>query len=170
MTATVDGRVVLAAVGATADPRSGPVNAQFGSMPDVPPPTDAGPWRPDVPFPIPRDVPSWLTISELREAAGTRYALWARMRDMPQTRATLGFLADMVPAAVVRGAGRQGGGTSLDNAMRFGPVPETEWILVDFDPYLANGGYAHGAARLWSTDGTLLGVASQTASIFLFGT
>jgi acyl-CoA thioesterase len=90
------------------------------------------------------------------------------MRDMTQTRATLGFLADMVPSAVIRGAGRLGGGTSLDNSMRFGPAPDTDWILVDFDPYLATGGYAHGAARLWSTDGTLLGVASQTASIFLF--
>ena len=168
MTATVDGRIVLAAVGATGDPRPGPVTAQFGSMPDVPGPDDTAPWRPDVPFPIRTDVPSWLTISELRGTPGPQHALWARMRDMTQTRATLGFLADMVPSAVIRGAGRQGGGTSLDNSMRFGPAPDTEWILVDFDPYLATGGYAHGAARLWSPDGTLLGVASQTASIFLF--
>jgi acyl-CoA thioesterase len=75
----------------------------------------------------------------------------------------------MVPSAVINAAGRQGGGTSLDNAMRFGPLPDTDWILVDFDPYLASGGYAHGAARLWSSDGVLLGVASQTASVFLFG-
>ena len=94
--------------------------------------------------------------------------MWARMRDMPQTRATLGFLADMVPSRVVSAAGRTGAGTSLDNAMRYGPQPDTEWILVDFDPYLASGGYAHGGARLWSEDGTLVGIASQTATLLLF--
>ena len=168
MTATVEGRIVLAAVGATGDARSTPADAQFGSMPDVPLPHEAGDWSPRVPFPIPRDVPSWLSACELRQVDEPRHALWARMRDMRQTRATLGFLADMVPAAVVRAAGRQGAGTSLDNAMRFGPLPDTDWILVDFDPYLANGGYVHGGARLWADDGTLLGVASQTASMLLF--
>jgi acyl-CoA thioesterase len=113
---------------------------------------------------------SWLTIAEIREPRGrhTRHALWARMRGRPQTRATLGFLADMVPTAVVRAAGRAGAGTSLDNSMRFGPSPETDWMLIDFDPYLASGGYAHGGARLWAPDGTLLGVASQTATLVLF--
>ena len=168
MTASVDGRTVLAAIGATGDDRFGPADAQFGEMPAVPSPDAAGDWRPDVPFPIRSDVPSWLQACELRQVDEPRHALWARMRDMGQTRATLGFLADMVPASVVRATGRQGGGTSLDNAMRFGPPPDTDWVLVDFDPYFAAGGYAHGGARVWSEEGTLLGVASQTASIFLF--
>lgn len=168
MTASVGDRIVLAAIGATGDPPAGAVSAQFGSMPAVAPPGESAPWRPNVPFPIPTDVPSWLTGAELREAEGPSHALWARRRDMRQTRATLGFLADMVPSAVVRAAGRVGAGTSLDNSMRFGATPDTEWILVDFDPYLVSGGYAHGAARLWAEDGTLLGVASQTATVLLF--
>jgi acyl-CoA thioesterase len=168
MTATVGDRIVLAAIGATGDPPSGALAAQFGAMPDVPPAAECGPWNPRVPFTLPTDVPSWLSVSELREIDSPRHLLWARMRDMRQTRATLGFLADMVPSAVVRAAGRQGAGTSLDNSMRFGPVPDTEWVLVDFDPYLVSGGYAHGAARLWAQDGTLLGVASQTATVLLF--
>jgi acyl-CoA thioesterase len=75
----------------------------------------------------------------------------------------------MVPSAVVRAAGRAGAGTSLDNSMRFGPAPATdcEWVLIDFDPYFAHGGYAHGGARVWSSDGTLLAVASQTATLLL---
>jgi acyl-CoA thioesterase len=93
--------------------------------------------------------------------------MWARMRSMRQTRATLGFLADMVPSSVASAGGHFGGGTSLDNSMRFGAVPDTEWILIDFDPYLIDNGYGHGAARLWSTDGVLLGVASQTAALRL---
>ena len=171
MTATVDGRIVLAAIGATGEARTGPLNAQFGTMPGVPGPHNAGPWMPErhasLPITIPEGVTSWFDIADMRETPG-RAAMWARMRDMPQTRATLGFLADMVPSAVVRAANRMGAGTSLDNAMRFGPAPDTEWILVDFDPYLISGGYAHGAARLWSEDGVLLGVASQTATVMLF--
>jgi acyl-CoA thioesterase len=64
----------------------------------------------------------------------------------------------------MRAAGRAGGGTSLDNTMRFGADPEGDWVLIDMDPHLASGGYVSGAARLWSTSGTLLGVASQTAT------
>ncbi|MEY2450897.1 MAG: hypothetical protein QOD92_471 [Acidimicrobiaceae bacterium] len=170
MTASVGDRVMLAAIGATGDPRTGEVNAQFGTMPDVGSPDDASPWRPNVPFPVDFDRPSWLQLAELREVrtAERPHALWARLRDRPQTRASLGFLADMVPSAVVQAAGRPGAGTSLDNAMRFGPEPATDWILVDFDPYFMAGGYAHGAARIWSTDGTLLAIASQSATLLLF--
>ena len=168
MTATTGGRIVLAAVGATSEPRPQSLRAQFGSMPAVPSPEEAEPWLPMAPFPIPDDMTSWLSAAELRTADGPRHALWARMRNLRQTRATLGFLADMVPSAVVSAAGERGAGTSLDNSMRFGPVPDTEWILVDFDPYLASGGYVHGAARLWAPDGTLLGIASQSATLLLF--
>lgn len=168
LTATVGDRVVLAAIGATGEARAGVLSAQFGEMPDVPLPDESDTWNPKVPFPINLDVESWLTACELRDVPGPRHLLWARMRGMSLTRASLGFLADMVPSAVVRAAGHQGGGTSLDNAMRFGPDPEAEWMLIDFDPYLVSGGYAHGAARLWSNEGTLLGVASQTATMFTF--
>jgi len=169
MTATVDGRLVLVAFGGTADARPSGLDAQLGSMPDVPGPEDTTPWNPGNRIPILKNAPSWLLIADVREMVKPRHAVWARMRDARQTRATLGFLADMVPSAVVRAAGRWGGGTSLDNSMRFGPAPDTEWVLIDYDPYLAHHGYAHGGARVWSEDGVLLGVASQTASVILIG-
>jgi acyl-CoA thioesterase len=170
LTARVGDRIVFAGLGASGAPRSTQLTAQFATMPDVDPPEATAPWRPNVPFAVDMDRPSWITIAELREPRHpeSRHSLWARMRERPQTRATIGFLADMVPSAVVRAAGRAGAGTSLDNAMRFGTAPDTEWILIDFDPYFASGGYAHGGARLWSTDGILLGVASQTAAVLLF--
>ena len=170
MTASVGDRVMLAAIGATGNPRTGELSAQFGTMPDVGSPDDAPPWRPKVPFPVDVERPSWLQVAELRDVRtpSRPHALWARLRDRPQTRASLGFLADMVPSAVVQASGRAGAGTSLDNAMRFGPEPDTDWILVDFDPYFIASGYAHGAARIWSTDGTLLAIASQTATLLLF--
>jgi acyl-CoA thioesterase len=90
------------------------------------------------------------------------------MNDRPLTRAALGFVADVVPSGVVRAAGRAGAGTSLDNSIRFGPDPVGDWVLIDIDPHRISGGYGHGAARLWATDGTLLAVASQSASLLLF--
>ena len=111
MTASVGDRVMLAAIGATGESRTGEVNAQFGTMPDVGSPDDAPPWRPNVPFAVDFERASWLQIAELRDARmpGRPHGLWARLRDRPQTRASLGFLADMVPSAVVQ-AGTSGRG------------------------------------------------------------
>ena len=172
-TASVGPRTFLVGIGATGDPRGSALEHHFAVMPDrLVAPEDTEPWRPNVPFPVDLDRPSWLQLADIREArlaAGRdRQLMWARMRGMALTRATLGFLADMVPSAVVRAAGRAGAGTSLDNAMRFGPEPDTDWMLIDFDPYFLSRGYAHGAARLWSPDGRLLAVASQTAATMLF--
>ena len=169
LTGTTNGRVVLAAIGATGAHRDGPVELQIGTMPDVPGPDAAAPWghawREGGMPPI-----GWLMLAEVREVelATDRFAIWARMREHPPSRATLSFLADLVPSAVVRAAGFMGAGTSLDNAMRFGRFTDTDWVLVDFDPWFATGGYLHGGARLWAQDGTLLAFASQTASAIVW--
>jgi acyl-CoA thioesterase len=170
LTATVGDRIVLAGLGATGQPRSGGLEVQIGEMPAAGLPEDSPPWSPGVGFAPPAQMRGWLELAEVREVLGhgSAMVLWARMRDQPHTRATLGFLADLVPTAVVRAAGRTGAGTSLDNAIRFGPAPDTEWIVIDLEPYLASGGYLHGAARLWAPDGTLLAVASQTAVAVIF--
>lgn len=170
VTGSVGDRVVFAALGATGELRDGKLEAQFGAMPEVPGPDDTPPWDP--PFRFPPEPMGWPLTSEVKEVAEGlppgRMALWARMKARRQTRASLAFLGDMVPMGIVRGAGRAGGGTSLDNAMRFGPAPDTEWILVDLDPHLASGGYLHGAARVWSEDGALLAIASQSAIAFFW--
>jgi acyl-CoA thioesterase len=62
-----------------------------------------------------------------------------------------------------------GAGTSLDNTIRIGAAAETEWILLDMRPNLAVGGYGHGVANVWTEDGRLLAVASQTASMMALG-
>jgi acyl-CoA thioesterase II len=167
MAATVDGRVVLAAIGATAVARTGPIEAQMPAMPAVPPPEDGIEWgswghRHDGAHP-----PSWMQLAEMRHVAEGG-AIWARMRSGLQTRATIAFLADMVPSSVARAAGKMGGGTSLDNSLRFARLVDSEWILLDMDPWFATGGYLHGAARVWAEDGTLLGVASQTSSAIVW--
>ena len=165
LTATVGDRLVLVALGATGVHRESPADVQVGAMPDVPGPEETAPWGHRWRG---AEVPriGWLLIAEMREVelGDNRFAVWGRMRDQPHTRATISFLADMVPTSVVRAAGLMGAGTSLDNSMRFGRFTETEWILLDFDPWFAAGGYLHGGARVWAQDGTLLGFASQTAS------
>jgi acyl-CoA thioesterase len=167
VTGKVRDGILFSALGATGELRRDPLQVQFESMPAVPPPDDCDSWRPSVPNVRIGDRAGWLGCVELR-LAGDGGALWARMLDRPLTRAALGFVADVVPSGVVRAAGRTGAGTSLDNSIRFGADPIGEWVLIDVDPHFIAGGYVHGAARLWSTDGTLLAVASQTASLLLF--
>jgi acyl-CoA thioesterase len=175
ITASVGDRLVLNAMAATGTARAGGFELQIGHMPEVRPPEESPEWTPRVPFALSEGKRGWLDSVELRDPDGQEGGsgmpgrkLWARMRAATTSRATLGFVADLVPSSVVRAAGRAGGGRSLDNTLRFGPTPETEWVLVDLDPHFAYAGYVHGAARLWSEDTTLLGVASQTAVALLF--
>lgn len=162
-------RVVFSGLGATGESRPSPVEASFGRRPDVPPPVECAPWSPRVVLPgLPEsERPGWLAIVESR-VADERGTLWMKMENQPLTRAAMAFLADVVPNAVVRAAGRMGAGTSLDNTVRFGPEPDGDWILVAVEPHLISGGYVHGSAALWSEAGSLLGVASQTAGLILF--
>ena len=167
VTATVEERIVLAAIGATGAPREGAIEAHMPTMPAVPSPEECDGWGGHRGHEQLARRTGWLEVAELRQAteSGT---MWARSRSGTLTRATIAFLADMVPTSVVRAVGLVGGGTSLDNSMRFGRLVDTEWVLLDMDPWLASGGYLHGGARIWAEDGTLVGVASQTASAMAF--
>lgn len=168
LSAVVDDRLVLAALGSTAEVNDGSFAARLGRMPEVSAPEDSPPFEVNLPFELPEVVEVGpFATAEFREATttGDTAQVWARMRDHAPSRSTLGYLADFVPAAVVRAAGHLGGGRSLDNNIRFGrPVPPgTDWVLIDNDPYLADNGYVHGAARIWTQSGELLAVASQSA-------
>jgi acyl-CoA thioesterase len=168
VTGTVNDQIVFTALGATGETRQGPIEIQVGTMPDVAGPEHGESWLarhrhwqdPDNPT-------SWFQIAEMRHVDEGRY-IWARMHEGGQTRATISFLADMVPSAVARAAGKMGGGTSLDNSIRYGAMTDTDWILLDMDPYFGSSGYLHGAARIWAQDGTLLAVASQTATAMVW--
>ena len=169
VTGTTTEGILFSALGATGESRRGKLEAQFGSPASVPGPDDCDAWRPAIPNAA--DLPGlnrgWLEGLDIRQVAGGT-AFWMRLHGKPLTRSALGFMADVVPSGVVRAAGRAGAGRSLDNSIRFGPDPTGDWLLVDIDPHMISGGYVHGAARLWSEDARLLGVASQTASLLLF--
>ncbi|HEV7722153.1 MAG TPA: thioesterase family protein [Iamia sp.] len=169
--AHVGDRMVFTALGATARPRPEGLTGQYLPMPAVSPPDDCGP----VPF-----GPSSMRDAEMGSSRRLEYraarfvgeappgalALWARVRGIDElTRAGVAYLADMVPPAVARAAGRVGGGFSLDNALRFADVPPAEWVLLDLRGELATNGYGHGRLTAWTPDGILVATGSQTASM-----
>ena len=66
MTATVDDRIVLAAVGATGAARTGPIEAQIPAMPAMPPPDECTAWG-FMPHTHDADrPPSWMQLAEMR--------------------------------------------------------------------------------------------------------
>jgi acyl-CoA thioesterase len=166
--ASVDEQLVYCALGATARPRPGGLDGRFLPMPEVTAPDDSPPMHRGM---VGQPAPGFQRRVEFREAtlrapAPNRMALWARLRSGSElTRAAVAFLADMVPVAVARAAGRQGAGFSLDNALRFGDLPPTEWVLIELRGDLSNHGYGHGSLAAWASDGTLVATGSQTANM-----
>ena len=140
-------------------------------MPEVAEPAVCPPL--EVPFPARAPLGHFVT-TELRDAgSGPAGAMkvWARVRDHDPSRpAILGFIADYVPLSVMRALREVGAGTSLDNTIRIGgrPAFPSPWVLLEIFPDLAADGFGHGTARLWSTAGELLGVASQTMRLKRF--
>lgn len=181
-----DGSVVFASLGATGLHKANGLTGNFDAAPSVSPPEESLPL--DNPFSrmadaagieLPRlpEPRGFFTAAESRQPTLTshpdpgagRECLWLRRRDgVPLTPAVVAYLADLVPSAVARAAGRLGGGTSLDNTFRVGTWVDTEWVLLDLRPHFAVGGYGTGTAVLWSEHGELLATAAQTASMVLF--
>ncbi len=163
-------RLVLTSLGATGE-HNDALEVQVHQMPDVAGPDQAEDWMARFRLAQPNMPPhqGWAELAELKrvELDNGHFAMWGRMRDHKMTRPGLGFIADFVPVSVTRAAGVDGAGFSLDNSIRYGYFVDTEWVLLDFDPWFAAGSYLHGAVRLFAEDGTLLGVASQTAAGFI---
>ena len=169
--ARVADRIIFTALGATALPRPNGLTGQYEEMPCVAPPDDSPPLHRGVPGPELRELGFSRNV-EFREAVLARsgdrdMALWARLTAPGRevTPAGVAFLADMVPGAIARAAGKVGGGFSLDNALRFAEVRATEWVLLHLRGDVATRGYGHGSFTAWSSDGGLLATGSQTASM-----
>jgi len=170
VTATTDTGVVFASLGACGVLRAEAMTGTFEHRPLVTPPEQG-----EVGFGARGDLDvGWHTVTEVRTAeildhpdeGPGRLCLWLRRRDRgPVTPAVSAYLADLIPLSIARGCEVLGAGTSLDNTIRIGAAAETEWILLDMRPNLAVGGYGHGVANVWTEDGQLLAVASQTASM-----
>lgn len=176
VTARVDGREVFCALGATAHRKSGRIEGAFEPFPSVPPPEEASPFLLPIPESMRAEAAKSLRNIEMRSAPPlpgsvaprAHLTLWARVPGRPATPAVIAYLADMVPLSIARAAERAGGGTSIDNTMRFSGAVADEWVLLELDPHLASGGYGHGSVLVWSPDGALVATGGQTASLLLF--
>ena len=171
--ATADHQTAFVAIGSTGIAADDGLTGQYVRMPVVQGPDDSPPRLSSMP--VDPGQESWARHVEMREAVvgdgGPTVAFWARMReDEALTPAVLAFMADFVPLAVARAAGKMGAGSSLDNSMRFhGGAADAEWVLIELQGELANGGFGHGSLRIWTEDGQLIATGSQTASMrYLF--
>jgi acyl-CoA thioesterase II len=113
-------------------------------------------------------------VSDDDDARAGKVLVWARLLpelaggDSSTTTAAIAFLSDLVPFCVSRAAGVAGAGSSLDITLRFGERATSEWVLVEIEADLLASGIGHGAVRVWSEDGRLLAVGSQTARMFTY--
>ncbi len=160
---------VNAALGA----RPGAIEAQWATMPEVPPPADC----PVMEYNWVRREDDLNASFEKRVAAG-RFGnaaagnpsadgiarLWIRPRDpaMVIDRIALAVMADFLPSGIGNALGTAAGGNSLDNTIRFARVAPTEWVLADLRIHAASQGFVHGRVHLFGDDGTLFATASQS--------
>ena len=171
--AKVGDREILTVNGAFGE-RPAPWSRQWPVIPAAPEPADC-----------PQRTPRWpvagsiTEIMEIRIARGRQWPdldgvatrdgrslLWARVADLGVSPALLCILGDYVPYGIAQALGL---GTimsnSLDNTVRIHSLAPTEWVLIDISIDSVAAGFGHGEVRMWAQDGTLLGVATQTAII-----
>ena len=159
-------------VNAALGERPSDLDHQWTLPPEAPPPEDCQEserWRSDI-----EDLHSQI---EVRVAHGRhnrgsspdglsgdgRVVLWIRPRGGHAVDSSmLAIMADHVPSGVGHALGRNAGGNSLDNTIRFLKIVPTEWVLCDVTIVGVANGVAHGAMRLYAQDGRLMATASQS--------
>jgi acyl-CoA thioesterase-2 len=96
-------------------------------------------------------------------SADGRRVIWLRPRSGGAIdSAMLAIMADHVPSGAGAALGRDAGGNSLDNTIRFLDPEPTEWVLGDIAIIASANGFAHGAIRLFADSGRLMATASQS--------
>lgn len=97
---------------------------------------------------------------------GGRTALWVRIPELTETSmVALAIFGDYVPFGIGQSLGAYAGGNSLDNTLRVIQVVPTDWVLLDVRIQAVHHGFGHGDVYQWSSDGTLMGIASQSAIV-----
>lgn len=175
--ATSGGRTVLHGIGAAAHDNPKIPGGTPLTAPVVPAPAECPPLPLPV-FPAPRL--GFLSLSEARDASGsgvmpvvgagdTWPRRWVRYDGCAISRpALMAMVADVVPGPLMQAVGELGTGTSLDNTIRVGSAPDSEWLLADVVAEHVSDGFGHGSVHLWTPDGALAGTGSQTAALWRF--
>lgn len=92
--------------------------------------------------------------------------LWMKMDELAVGSSVgLAIGADFLPMGLRAALGRDLFGTSLDNTIRYVARSDAEWVLADLQVDVLDDGVAHGTVHLWTPQGELLAVASQTCGM-----
>jgi len=92
--------------------------------------------------------------------------VWMRLADrLVGSTVGLCVTADFLPMGLRAALGKPLFGASLDNTVRFMGRADTEWVLADMQMDELSNGVGHGTVVLWSADGELLAVASQSCAM-----
>ena len=163
---TVEDREAFTVRVAAGDRPAHAVQGQWVAAPTVPPP-DAG-----APFDHPVHEGTWAARFEWRLAGrdggpSPWAAWWVRPRtDEPcEPLVAVAVLADYVTYGVGRALDEPMGGLSVDNVLRIGDLARAvdgEWLLLEVRPEAIDGGFGHGAARLFTADGAPVATGTQT--------
>lgn len=142
------------------------VQGQWVTAPDLPGPDES------TPFDHPVHEGTWAARFDWRlagrGAAPDPWAAWwvrPRPDDACEPLVAAAVLTDYVTYGVGRALGEPMGGLSVDNVLRFHGAPPhdaADWWLLEVRPEAIAGGFGHGAARLFTTDGRLLATGTQS--------
>jgi acyl-CoA thioesterase II len=91
-----------------------------------------------------------------------RLIFWIRPRSARIDKPYLAVVADFVPTGIGNALGTHSGGRSLDNNLRFVAPVETDWVLAEVAINAVENGLVHGEIALFSRDGVLMALGSQT--------
>lgn len=172
VTASVDGDVKLSALVALGT-REFPVEGQWGPMPPlgVPHPSLCPPRRmPDgrrggLRERIDERVATGDPDGSIRAVDG-RSRMWATLPGgVPASAAALAVLGDTVSAGVDGLYAEDVRARSIDNSIRVVAPRACDWVLLDTQVDGAAVGLAHGTVRMFTPDGHLLAVASQSGLV-----
>jgi len=152
------------------------IEEQWATRPEVPLPEDCPP--------VPRRPGSEGTVSDqmdIRVVQGRygaardghpspdgRSILWLQVKgEVGMSAAILAIMADWMPSGVGQALGRLAYCNSLDNTVRILGIVPTAWVLCDIRVDGVRKGYGHGFMRLWSREGHLLAIGSQSLIVRL---
>ncbi|HEX7168749.1 MAG TPA: hypothetical protein VF230_17355 [Acidimicrobiales bacterium] len=134
------------------------VEGAWVDAPNVPPPDDCAP------FDHPVHADTWAERFTWRLAASTPNATWwVRPLEDTAPLVAAAVLVDYVTYGSGRALGAPMGGLSVDNVVRLHHPPQADgWYLLDVRVDAVTGGFAHGTARLFAEDQTLLATGTQS--------
>ncbi len=95
-----------------------------------------------------------------------RSAVWATMPGgVPASAAALAVVGDDVSVGVAAAVQANVRARSIDNTIRVVSPKATDWVLADIKIHAVGDGLGHGNVNLWSQDGQLLAVTSQSGMV-----